>query len=500
MKLALAIVAITACSAPKPPPVTATATATAAATATATSGIPWPSTIDWSTPPSPHAPSPFSPPPITRFVLANGLTVLAVENHRVPVVAFATIHTAAGSRADGEHPGLAALTADLLDESVGKLSSTDLAEQLERIGARLDIAIATDAATVSVTALADQLPPTLDLVASVIRHPRFATADILRVKADRIAELAVEHDRARVLAAQLFDRVVFGAHPYARAADGTAASLRTIDATLVRKFWRDAYGPSTTTLVIAGDITPTALRPLLEHAFGDWHDARPAAPIAPRSSLHLAETALPPQLAYIDVPGASQTIVMIGRRSFAAGDVRALPVEVIDTLLGGGVTSRLERRLHDQLGYTFGIAANFWRGEWGGSWSVASAFATADTVAAIRETLHVIETTRTVDAAPDELARTQQLLVRSLPQVFEADRGTVRALERLVMQHLPLDSWLTYDADITKVSAASARAAIEPLWNDLTIVVVGDWTAIGAGLTSLGLPVVHYDADGTRVR
>lgn len=479
------------------PPVTAVpGPAAPAAPARPPGFVDWASAgVAWDAPPPGVAAPGFVPPTVERFTLASGVTVLLVENHRLPLVSIQTLHLAAGSREDGGRLGLAALTADLLDEGAGALTAETLPEELERQGASLDTAVTADHATVTVTTLAETLPRTLTLIADLLRRPTFRDADVARVKADRLAALALRKDRPRTVAALLFDAVVFGEHPYGRAADGTATTVAALTAADVRAFWRRAYGPTTTTLIIAGDVRRAELEPLLAASLGDW---RNPAPVAPRTPLVAGRTS--PVLAYVDRPDAPQTVVMIGRRALAAGDARLIPAEVESTLLGGSFASRLNHRLREELGYTYGINASFWRGQWGGTWSVSSSIKTAETVAGVTEALRLIEQARTADAPGDELARTQALLIRGLPQQFETNRGVAAALARQVAARLPDDYYATYPAEVGAVTPATARGAVAALWQPLSIVVVGDWRLIGPGLSKLGLPVVHYDADGRVVR
>jgi zinc protease len=456
-------------------------------------GVPWAAAgIDWSTPPAIADDPAFASPRVQELSLANGVRVLLVENHRLPIVTLATIHTAAGSRADGDHPGLAALTLDLLDDGAGPWAATQFAAALDREGARLDVDIASDYASVQLVALSDHLPACLDLLAAAITQPRFADADVLDARAARAAELELHRTRPRMIAAQLFDRIAFGAHPYARPAEGTAAGIATLTAADLRAFWQRAYTPATTIVVVAGDITRAALDRELARVLGRWTGpaaAELAAPPVPVTA---------PQLAYVDVPGAAQSIVLIGRAIPAAGG-DTLAADVANTMLGGSQTARLDHELRDTLAATFGASASFWRGRWGGTWTISTATKTAATVDAIRAALRVVETTRTVDAPPDELARAATLVARAAGRSFDTTSSAVRALVRLVQQGLPLDHGATVAARAAAITPAVARAAIAPLWTEPTIVVVGDWAVIGDGLRALGLPVVRYDADGNVV-
>ncbi len=317
------------------------------------------------------------------------------------------------------------------------------------------------------------------MLADVIRRPHFDDADVARVRAVRVAELAQRADRPRTIAAQLFDRVVFGAHPYAHPAEGSVASVGALTTADVRAFHARAYGPATTTIIIAGDVTRVDAERAIEHAFGDWTGiaalAAPAA-IAPHA----------PVLAYVDVPGADQTAVTIGRVELPSPSAAA---EVGNAVLGGSPTARLDQALRDELHAATGAGSTFWSGAWSSTWSISTSVRAELIVDAIQAALALVGELRTADVPPAELARAQQTLVRAAERSFDTAISTTRAIERFVVRGVPLEHLVPDDA----VTPASVREAIAPLWTDLTIIVVGDWAKIGPGLRALGLPIRRYE-------
>ena len=170
--------------------------------------------------------------------------------------------------------------------------------------------------------------------------------------------------------------------------------------------------------------------------------------------------------------------------------------EVVNTAIGGSFASRLNTRLREELGYTYGIYASFWRGRWAGTWAASSSLKTEHTVAGLREALALIDVARREPMPPDELHKTQQLMTRQLPQAFETDRAIAGELAGLVSDGLPADWYQGYADAVRAVTATAARDLVADAWRDLSIVVVGDRRVIGDGLAGLGLPVVIVDADG----
>jgi zinc protease len=472
--IAIALVACTATPKPKSAP---------EQPAPATEAIPWDrSGVDWSAPPPVGEPSPFAAPAIESFTLANGIRVLVVERHHIPLVSLVSLHVAAGSRDDGAKGGLAALAVDVLADGA--------TADAERIGTKLETAITSDYATLAMSVAADHLTEGVATLAAAVRTPSFSDADVARVRAERVAEIAERTGQPQTIAGQLFDAVVFGSHPYAHASAGRASTVSAITPAELRAFHKRAYTPATTTLIAVGEVRRVTLEPLLAKAFGEWA----APPSEPPRTPPVAGPSTP-ELAYVDRPGATKAQVMIGRRAYAAGDSRQLAADVENAILG---STEHESRLR-KLAATVGVAPNLvgsslWRGQWGGTWSIAALVDTANTVAVVREIRTLIDAARTADPSQAEVDRAKRELLRRLPMAFETNASTARAIVRLVAHSEPLDFYATYATRLAAVTPAAARAALAPLMTDLTIVVVGDWKEIGPGLTALGLPVHRYPA------
>ncbi len=450
--------------------------------------------IDWSRPPAPGPEPAFTPPVADRFTLANGIEVLVVENHGLPLVSVRVVSLRAGAREDGDRPGMAALVADLLDEGAGTRDALGFSEAVEQLGASLDVAIGEDAAVVWLDTLASTLDDSLGLLADAVVRPRFDRADVERVRGDAIEELKLRPQEPRRVAALVFDRMVLGDHPYGAPVSGYQATVGAIERDDVAGFWRDHYAPGATWIVVAGDVDRATLEATLTAKFGDWDQAAPAPVEPPPWPAPGA-----PQLALIDRPGAAQSVVMIGRRGVAADDPDYFADEVVNTAVAGSFAARVNHRLREELGYTYGAYADFWRGEWGGTWAITTSLRTDVTVKGIQEALAIIAAARTEELPAGEIDRARQLLARAMPQDFETDAGIAGELVSLVVGRRPLDFHQRYVAQVRAVTAAEARAAAAARWADLSIVIVGDRKKIERELARLGLPVVRYDGEGEKL-
>lgn len=450
-------------------------------------GVPWASAgIDWSRPPV-VKPTPLATPAIEQSTLKNGMHVFVVANPRLPIVTATAYVTRAGGRDDGATPGVAALTAQVLDELAhqGDLNGVDI---LESAGLRLDTAVATDHASFQITGGDAALA--IDALGRVLQKPVIADAIVARVRDRHVGELGERKRRDRTIAAQVFDRVLFGEHPYGRPAEGTDADALKLTASDVIRFWTDAYGPDATTIVLAGDVSKHDLE-TLEATFAGWTKRT-----APRPKLAEVK-AYARTLAVVDRPGAEQAVVLVGGPGQTTGAPDRLAADLANAVLGGGAGSRLDRKLHDELGVTLGAGSSFWRGEWAGTWAVATTFRNERAAEGLRATLDVIESARTTPMTEDELAHARTGLVRALAQQLETVAGTARAAERVAIQPLPLTYYDTYEARLAAITPAAAQAAVQTAWAEPSIVIVGNWTRLAPELASLGLPAVKLAADGT---
>ena len=437
-------------------------------------GVPWGrSGIDWSKPPA-VAETPATVPAITERKVGD-IRVLVVENHRLPFVAITAVNDEAGGRTDNyPHPGLAGLTLDVLAEAAPA-----------HPGIHLDTAIATDYASVQVVARREDAFKASALIANMLSKPVFDDKVVDRVRVRRVATLRERESRQRTIAGQAFDGTVFFGHPYRIPADGTADDVAKLTFLQVLGFHTSFYSPKQLTLVIAGDVDAAAINGI-GAAFANW-SAKPQPALPALAVPHFA-----PKLSYIDMPGATQSVVLVGAQAAKAGESTQIAADVENMVLGGGPGSRLDAQLEQKMAITTGAGSSFWRGHYAGSWSVAATFPTQRTGEGLKAVIAEIEKARGADASDAEIARAKQTLARALGQQFETTAGMARALERMVGLRLPADWFTSYLAALPGVTAADARSAVAATWKQPTIVVAGDWAKLKDDLAGMGYTVTPY--------
>ncbi len=427
-------------------------------------------------------------PSIEKSRLQNGLSVWATEHRGLPLVTFALL-LPAGSAADFEgYEGLAAITADMLDEGTGDRSAIDVNGAFAALGAHLDTEVWPDATLLTVTALSRFASPVLHLLAECVTAPRLTEADFARVRQLRLNRLVQVRDMPSAIADRAIMQVLYGGHPYAHAALGTEEALRQMRVENVRAFHAHAFSSSSATLMAAGDISTLQARQLADDAFGGWRTAGAPAGADPALAPPPAEPAH--RLAVVDKTGAPQSEIRIGQVGLTRSTPDYFRLIVLNMVLGGQFVSRINMKLRQEKGLTYGARTSFdfrrGRGPFLLQTSVQSD-GTGQAVEAALAELDDIRTGRPPTAEEIELAKAA--LTRGYARNFETVEQVARAMSQLALYGLPDDYFDTFVAKVGEVdtdqTARAATAHLDPARFATTI--VGDAAAVGQQLTAAGL-------------
>lgn len=442
---------------------------------------------DWTKAPAPTKEPTFKPPVAKRSRLKNGMALLLVENHALPIVSMTLVAPGAGAASDpAGKGGLASFTADLLDEGAGGLSAIAIAEEQDRLGASIFAGVDVDYAQVSVSTLTKTLEPTLDLVAKILTQPTFEPKEFERVKGDRATSLELRRDRPREVAALMLDAALYGlTSAYGHPVSGVRETFKDLAIGDVQTFYKQRWNPAAMTLVIVGDFEPKALRKKLDATLGAWKPAgakRPQRPVVKVQKLG-------ERLMLVDRKGAAQSDVRIGLVGIDRKDPRYYPFEVLSSTLGGGFTSRLTQRLREQLGITYGARAGMEYRLVRGPFVISTAIVTPETARGLGEIFKILDNLATADLPADELEKSKQNLIRALPAQFSTNAATAGAFADLALFGLP-DNWYAgYAARIGKVTAKDVRRMAQTLLpaKKMVISIVGDMSKVRADLDKLEL-------------
>ncbi|MEW6282333.1 MAG: pitrilysin family protein [Candidatus Eremiobacterota bacterium] len=438
---------------------------------------------DRSVAPRVQRPPALRPLHIERRKLRNGVPVLVVERHKLPVVSVSLI-LRAGSAADppGRH-GLANLTAGLLEEGAGTRNALEFADELDYLGAALGADVGFDGTEVELYVPVARLKPALDLMADMVLRPTFPEGELERVRKEMLVGFEQLRDDPESIASLAFPRILFGQHRYGTPGFGTAGQVSAITRADLVSFHAAHYRPDRAFFVAVGDVRTDEIVALLDEAFGAWGGAAGPAPEVPDPPQRAGRTVY-----LVDKPGAAQSEIRIGWVGVPRTTPDYYSIQVMNTVLGGSFTSRLNQNLREQHGYTYGAGSRFSMRRSSGPFVAYAAVQTDKTAEAVREFL--VELERIRQPVPEaELTRARNYLAFSYPADFETCQQVSGNLAEVELYGLPPDTLAAYVDRILAVSADDvarvARAYVQP--DNFAVVVVGDLKAIRPGLEKLKL-------------
>ena len=431
--------------------------------------------------------------------LPNGLELIVYEMHEVPVVDVQLL-VRAGSVVDPrDMPGLATFTAGMLDEGAGNRAALDIAEEAAFLGASLGAGAGYESATISLHVPKRQLAPALDLMADVALRPTFADSEVARQRELRRTAILQLRDQPNAQSPLAFNAIVYGEdHPYAWPTGGTEASTAALDRARVEQFYRTWYRPNNARMLVVGDITLAEARRLITERFGRWERAAVPALPAPPAPAGGSRT-----FYIVDKPGAAQTVIRIGHVGVPRSTPDYYALEVMNTILGGSFTSRLNQNLRENKGYTYGAGSGFAMRRLAGPFTATASVVTAKTDSSLIEFFRELRRIRDSIVPAEEVAKAKTYLALSLPENFETTRGAAGQFLDVITNDLPLNYWSTYIQRINAVTPADvqrvARQYIDP--DRFAIVLVGDRARIEEGIRALNEgPISIRDLWGAEIR
>ena len=433
-------------------------------------------------------------PAVRRFTLGNGMAVYLVPSHALPLVTASVVSLYGSATDPAGRPGLASFTAAMLRQGAKGTSAEATAASVAAFGGVLTAGATRDGSTLTLSALSPQRGTVLSMLAALVRHPAFRAGDLARTRSDTVTAITAGRDDPTTVAHGVGRAVVYGAkHPYGHLAVGSAKAVGTITVADVRAFHSRAYTPTSSALVLAGDLTLDQAKKLAGKAFGSWSGSspRPATP----GPAHPARA----RVALVDTGGAGQTALLFSEPGVARTDPDYYAYRVATQILGGVFSSRLNNNLREVHGYTYGAFASLGGGRGAGPFDAVTSVETRYTGAAVKETLLELGRIRRTDISAEELARGRQSLVGSVPGLFATTEDAVDTVSSLFEQGLPADTYAGLAGRLAALTPARIRAVVARHLDlpALKIVAVGDAAKITPALRKLKLgTIARYRADG----
>ncbi len=422
-------------------------------------------------------------PSFTRFRLESGLNVLSLRHGDLPEISARIVLSYGASEDAREHAGTALLTGRALTEGTMERSAREVAEWIDYLGARFSLDVNHDATLLSLHFLSRVMDGAFELLAEILAQPALDAGEVERLRDERLDEIASGLDEPRVVASLRTGEATFGSHPYGTRTGGVEETVRAIDATVLKDFHSRFYRPAGATLILVGDVPrPEDLQRRLEAAFGGWGGD-------PRDAGTLDEPELIDGRRLWGIPWSGpQSEIRVGGLGIARLDPDYYPVLVMNAILGGLFSSRINMNLREDKGWTYGASSRFDTRKHRGPFYAATAVDAKVTADAVGEILREMERMKSEPPSEEEMKLAVNALTLSLPRLFETVDQVSGRIAHQVIYGLPDDYWQTYTDGIRAVMAGDVqRVADRLLTTDrLAVVVVGPVQELRSELEKVG--------------
>jgi predicted Zn-dependent peptidase len=421
-----------------------------------------------------------------RVTFANGMKLILVPRHELPLLAVEAVLRGGARVQEPSQAGVAALTAELLSRGAGARDAYAFADALENSGGSLGAGADLESLRVSGQFLAGDESLMLNLLSDMLLHPRFEPAEFEKLKQRRIEGLrAAKDSEPQALLGDYAHALLFEGHPFAVPVGGSEATLATLKPADVTRYYREQFGPERTTLVIAGDFEPARLRAAVEKAFGSWPRlGRPLPPLAAPVRRHGRRVLL------IDAPGSTQTYFWLGNVGVARNYPARAALNITDTAFGGGpLNSMLSTELREKRGLTYSISSYFVRGSVPGEFAISSFVRTEDTARAIQTTLDTLATLHQQGLDAKQINAARNYILGQYPLAYQSAGDWAEAFADLDFFGFPISRISGYGSDLLKVQPQDIEHVIAdafPAAGDLDLVLIGDAQRIREAVAKFG--------------
>jgi zinc protease len=449
-------------------------------------------------PPQPGPSITWAPPRIDSWSMKNGVHVLYIERHDLPIVSVRVVSGAGAGDLSGVRPGTAAFMGSMLEQGAGTRTSLALSDDYAAMGADHAAWCDWDACGVSVKVLTSHLAAALDLLADVALRPTFPEAEIERLRKRWLGSIQQEKNSPPAMEQNALAAAVFGrAHPYGHSLRGQSADVEKLTRADIERAWQRAFEPKSTTIVVAGDVSPDQVRSLLEPRFGTWKGgAAVRAPVVRAVADPKAR-----KVVLVDVPGAAQSQVYVAEEGAPFASADRIPLGIMNLILGGMFSSRINLDLREAKAYTYGAHSGFALRHGAGAFAAGGAMFAEHTVDAVHALLTQISRMRTEPVTAEELADAKENAKLALPARFESVDELTGVLEDVAVYGMPLDEYAQRAARIDAVTVPDVQRMAKKWLHPETmrIIITGDRAKLEQSAGVLG-SIEARDAYGELVK
>jgi zinc protease len=413
----------------------------------------------------------FTLPSYTKEKLDNGITLLLLERHQLPLVSFVWIMKSGGSICDPEsQEGLASLTAQLLRKGTKNRSAVKISQELDFVGASLQASATHDYSSGSAEFVSKDVDLAVSLLADLLMHPVFPDDEVKKLIQQEVDGIAEAKEVPNQVLASYFRGLLFGTHPYGRPVSGTETTLPKINREAVARFHREHYVPGQLLLAVVGDFNTGEVQRKLGSALGEWQ-ARPARVPALRKPAPGSGT----RALVVEKPDATQTFFRVGSVGLARTSPDWLPLQVVNTLFGGRFTSMINTTLRIESGLTYGARSGFSSNPVAGEFYIGSFTKNETTGQALEMTLDTLKRLREKGISPEQLQSAKSYIKGQFGPTMETNDQLASAIAELEFYGLGPDYYNTYFERVDAVTLDDARRLIERYYpvENLSIVLIG---------------------------
>ena len=446
-----------------------------------------------------QAPPPLAAKPLTiakpyETTLANGLQLVVVEDHRLPLVSYRLAFRTGNADDPGSLQGLTAIMAKMLNEGTESRSSKQIADEVARIGANLSAEANSDYTSVAASGLSMYSDQILDLMADITLRPTFPAGEFELAKRNRKQGLIQQRAQASFLATERVARTLFGEHPYSRVST-TPEALDAMTREKLVGFYKTMFIPNNAVLIVAGDVRRDEVTKRISDLFGKWTKGTAATQQFPAPPARSARA-----IYLVDRPGSAQSNIIIANSGITRTSNDYFPMAVMHTVLGATASARLFMNLREAKGYTYGAYSSLDSRRSAGLFSTTAEVRTPVTGPSLKEFFYELERIRTEPVSEKEINNAKSYLTGVFPIRMETQNGLVDQLVLIKMLGLPANYLQTYNERVNAVTARDIqRVAQQYITPDkAAIVIVGDAAAIMEQIKPFAPAVEIYDASGQR--
>ena len=442
--------------------------------------------------PPPLEPRPLNLPHHAEIRLPNGLGLVVVEDRRLPLVSVRLAFRSGDCNDPPALPGLSDMMSHLLTEGTQTRTSREIAEQVERLGATLNVGSGSDFTTVAASSLSLYVEEILELLAEVTLSPIFPQNEIDLARENTKQLLIQQRAQPNFLASERLSQVIFGQHPYARVSP-TPESLDALTREELVRFREATFIPNNAVMIIVGDVESDSIISRVEQLLGNWKPGTvpdlnfPALPEQKTRSAYL-----------VDRPGSAQSNIVIANHGITRTSPDYFPLLLMHTVLGANASSRLFMNLREEKGYTYGAYSNLDARRLAGTFRATAEVRTPVTGASLHEFFYELERIRTDEVAAEELRNAQSYLTGVFPIRIETQDGLIDQLVSIRMYDLPDDYLQTYRERINSVTAGEiqrvAQKYVRP--DEAVLVIVGDAKETSEQIKPYSEKIHLYDTEG----